>query len=648
MNYEQFLQISKQTKSYDLDQWVNKLRPEIRSKYTYTAIERVGPTPFITYTCPEHGEIRQAFRTHYLSKYGCPKCANAVAVQKATKTNTRISVSDWEKRGRELLGDSFIGVDQSSKPPKFIYNCDKHGVQRSIVYNMLNGHRCPRCGVETRSAQKLMKVTDETFTKLNEIHRSKYTYLGTEVSDNRTYIRYTCGAHGETRQSITQHLVGHGCAKCGTENVKRSLTTQLSDFIEQATKLHADRYLYIGLSFKEIGGRTIKYVTYLCPTHGLCNQRTGMHLNGTGCPACALENLGTNKRRSLESYKADAQETHGTLYEYLEVIHAKFSPTFLKIKCSQHGEFIQNARDHINGSGCPKCVGRISKGSIELASLIETFGLEVKSEVRLAGSSMFWDIVVPAKKIAIEFHGLYWHSSKHHDKDYHLHKHQEGLQAGYRTIHIFEDEWKYRRQQVERVLASALGVYSTEAAVYARKSSVRPVLAKEARPFLDVNHVQGFKSSSTYIGLEYQGELVAVLGYEFRESGRGKTTSKESMEITRYATSQRVVGGMSKLLKSIACATPELRDIYSFSDIRMYTGQMYEACGFSRAYDTTPDYQYVIGDKRTHKSGYQKSRFQHDPKLLYQEGLTELQLAELNEIYRIYDCGKTKWVKTIR
>ena len=105
---------------------------------------------------------------------------------------------------------------------------------------------------------------------------------------------------------------------------------------------------------------------------------------------------------------------------------------------------------------------------------------------------------------------------------------------------------------------------------------------------------------------------------------------------------------MSKLLKSIACATPELRDIYSFSDIRMYTGQMYEACGFSRAYDTTPDYQYVIGDKRTHKSGYQKSRFQHDPKLLYQEGLTELQLAELNEIYRIYDCGKTKWVKTIR
>lgn len=40
-------------------------------------------------------------------------------------------------------------------------------------------------------------------------------------------------------------------------------------------------------------------------------------------------------------------------------------------------------------------------------------------------------------------------------------------------------------------------------------------------------------------------------------------------------------------------------------------------------------------------------RFRNDPELQYVEGYTEKQLAELNNLPRIWDAGKTRWVKKI-
>jgi very-short-patch-repair endonuclease len=50
------------------------------------------------------------------------------------------------------------------------------------------------------------------------------------------------------------------------------------------------------------------------------------------------------------------------------------------------------------------------------------------------------DIYIPKKKIAIEFNGLYWHSSERKEKDYHYQKYKKCKEKGIKLIQIFEDD----------------------------------------------------------------------------------------------------------------------------------------------------------------------------------------------------------------
>ena len=58
----------------------------------------------------------------------------------------------------------------------------------------------------------------------------------------------------------------------------------------------------------------------------------------------------------------DAKKVHGKKYDYSETEYEN-AKTKVKIICPKHGEFLQNPKNHLNGSGCPKC--RTSKSSTE-------------------------------------------------------------------------------------------------------------------------------------------------------------------------------------------------------------------------------------------------------------------------------------------
>lgn len=62
------------------------------------------------------------------------------------------------------------------------------------------------------------------------------------------------------------------------------------------------------------------------------------------------------------------------------------------------------------------------------------------------------DILIPKLKLAIEFNGDYWHSTKHKQYWEHLHKTKNCEAKGIRLIQIWEDEWKNNRLYVEYVL----------------------------------------------------------------------------------------------------------------------------------------------------------------------------------------------------
>lgn len=125
----------------------------------------------------------------------------------------------------------------------------------------------------------------------------------------------------------------------------------IDEFIERAVKKHGDRYDYS----KSIYVDSVTPLEIICHEHGSFFQAPAAHLRGYGCPLCGNKKRG--KRSSLEEFIDKAREVHGDKYDYSKVEYIN-SWTKVCIICSEHGEFYQTPMAHLNGQGCPKCLGR--------------------------------------------------------------------------------------------------------------------------------------------------------------------------------------------------------------------------------------------------------------------------------------------------
>lgn len=242
------------------------------------------------------------------------------------------------------------------------------------------------------------------------------------------------------------------------------------------------------------------------------------------------------------------------------------------------------------------------------------------------------DIVIPEHKIAIELDGLFYHSELFKDKNYHKTKTDLCESKGYQLLHIFEDEWLYKRDIVERMIKAKLGLLDDR--VYARKCSIGGISKLNKKNFLNTYHIQGNCNSSVEIGLYEQEELIASMAF--------KKLSNGAYELTRYATSKSVVGGFSKLLEHFK-KNYEWNEIITFADRRYSNGGLYEKCGFDLIDRLYPDYYYVDNKQnRFHKFNFRHIFLKKKLKN-YDPTLSEHQNCLNHGYYRIYDCGKLKY-----
>ena len=247
------------------------------------------------------------------------------------------------------------------------------------------------------------------------------------------------------------------------------------------------------------------------------------------------------------------------------------------------------------------------------------------------------DCYVPEKQIAVEFNGIYWHSEKiRSDKNYHFNKWKACKDKGIQLIQIWEDDWNQNPDLVKSMLQHKLGKTPGER-IFARNTQIITPTPQQTERFLATNHIQGAVAGSIRVGLQEGLQLVAVM--VLKKEG-------DSLNLLRYATSGAVVGGFTKLLRYVE-KTVHPTSIYTFSDNTVSDGGLYEKNGFTIASRLPPDYMYVVKNRRRHKFGYRLKRFRNDPELQYVDGYTEKQLAELNGLVRIWDAGKTKWVKHV-
>lgn len=248
------------------------------------------------------------------------------------------------------------------------------------------------------------------------------------------------------------------------------------------------------------------------------------------------------------------------------------------------------------------------------------------------------DIYLPKKNIAVEYNGLYYHDDLHGEKDrwYHHNKWKRCQEQGIQLITIWEDDWLNRRSVVESMLLHKLGMNTKK--VYARKTTHCEIDAQKARNFMDKYHIQGFTPGSLYYGLEDENGVLCALSI-WRKN-------KSTLYLDRYATSMNVVGGMGKLLARGRYYAEQngFTEIVTFASHEVSDGGLYEKLGFEAEKQIKPDYCYVYKKRRVHKFNFRKKRFNNDPDLLFDPSMSETQLAQLNKIPRIYDCGKTRYI----
>lgn len=122
-------------------------------------------------------------------------------------------------------------------------------------------------------------------------------------------------------------------------------------FISRAKEIHEDKYDYS----KTIYVKAKEPVIIICRKHGEFKQRPQDHiLKACGCPRCKGEKTTEVHSYNKEKFLELAKDKHGSKYNYSLVNYINYT-TKVRIICPIHGEFEQVPRDHISGTGCPRC-----------------------------------------------------------------------------------------------------------------------------------------------------------------------------------------------------------------------------------------------------------------------------------------------------
>lgn len=125
-----------------------------------------------------------------------------------------------------------------------------------------------------------------------------------------------------------------------------------------------------------------------------------------------------------------------------------------KWKCEECGTVFESSYVNSRIPICRKC-HPISSGEDELFTFVKSLNpkLTVKRHTKSIIKPNELDIYIPELKLAIEFNGAYWHSTKHiSDINYHLNKTKACEEKGIWLMHIWEWDWIKEKDKIKLFL----------------------------------------------------------------------------------------------------------------------------------------------------------------------------------------------------
>lgn len=386
------------------------------------------------------------------------------------------------------------------------------------------------------------------------------------------------------------------------------------------------------------------------------------------------------KKTNLKKYGVENAACSSIVKEKIKSIRKdKFIKTIIKGERLEYCSMVTDTKEYINSTvrniyqfkcnycnniftanicngnqpRCPKCFPKQVSGlEQKIADILSDHSIGFEQNVRHIISPYELDIYISSKKIAIETHGLYWHSEQQllHKrgsclpKKYHLLKYQLCLEKNIQLFQFFEDEILYKYDIVRAIILNKLQRSTTLCG--ARQCNLDYVDNKVANIFLENNHLHGKNyGKKINIGAFFMGSLVGLMSFKHGNISRKVI----DWELDRFCclTGCSIPGLASKCFKKFMRENSNVKKVVTYADLRFATGNVYEHLGFTFIKQTVPNYYYVVGGRRKHRFSYMKSKLKEKLSIFNPE-LTEYENMLNNGYDKVYDCGHLKYELNIK
>jgi hypothetical protein len=273
--------------------------------------------------------------------------------------------------------------------------------RQKLEYICLNGHRhfitwthwqqgggCPYCVNLGRPYIEFIR---------SEFEKEGYRLLNERYINAHQKLEYICPKGHKHSINWNNWQQGQRCPYC-TGNGKPSIEFIRSKFKKEGYRLLTTKYI-----------NCKQKLSYICPKGHKHNIRWNDWKTGYRCLYCA------GKDKKTTDFVRSAFEERG--YELLTKEYMNCEQKLYYICPNGHRYSITWAMWQ-RGQGCPRCIGIMSRGEIELRNFIKSLGIKVLSNDRNqifnpeTGRGLELDIFMPALNKAIEYNGEYWHSFK--------------------------------------------------------------------------------------------------------------------------------------------------------------------------------------------------------------------------------------------
>lgn len=369
-----------------------------------------------------------------------------------------------------------------------------------------------------------------------------------------------------------------------------------------------------------------------------------------------MQNQGIAQKVAISSSFTKQEALRKKLNTYdIELI--KFGTIISEIKCNRCGNVYWRRSGKMNSklrelqnpcSFCnpPSLTTSMAEDALVLY-LSEIYDGEIKRNYRdiFIGNNKFSEVdaYLPKLNIAFEYNGLYWHSEKYRNSDYHQEKTLFLLNKGIKLYHIWEDDWINNNDIIKSIVSSLLNKNQN---ISSDLCEISIVTNEDYKKFSNENHLNGYSPSSITIGLYYLKELVLLMSFLKTSKNDDFSESKYEYEVVRNCPKIGICidNGADKILNYF-------KRNYS-SSVVLYLNVSFspkvEECVYFKTDAkyikiTPPNYTWVIDGKRINKLNLTKEKL---IRMGYDQDKSMNDIMHGMGYYKIWDCGNYKFSLT--